>query len=137
YRPRGERLGYISLKRTIITGSSFSVRSNILTKRVLLAARVRLHELRRDQLHIMAKCRNHSGPIVGSACCFHRNYTSWDASEEIGQLFPSQPSLQNRFTPRICSVHLKYVLCDIQPDHLCRHLGRTSSAQPTTRQGPY
>lgn len=84
---------------------------------VLLTLDERLHVVRGNQLHLMAKHDHLAGPLMRAATCLLHNCRRWLLGHEIRKAQPRQ------FLPKLwlpCNrraMNLKNSLCQIHPNH--------------------
>jgi hypothetical protein len=76
---------------------------------------IRLHELRRHELHRMSLGLQPSRPIVSTSTGFHANQAGWLLGEKGQYLLASQSSLNNDFAALINTVHLEHIFGQIDP----------------------
>ncbi len=74
----------------------------------------------RDQPNLVAQLADLATPEVSAAAGFHRNHASRQLAEKLQHLRPPQLLTQNRLACAVSSMHLEYILRQIESDRL-RH----------------
>src|SRR5215210_3697337 len=82
-------------------------------KVVLVALAERLHELGRDQLHVMAQCEKLAAEVMGTNTGFHANQTGWHVGEARLNLPTRELLVQNNGTSGIQANQMEAVLADV------------------------
>jgi len=83
---------------------------------VLVRLHVRLHELRRHQLHLMSQLAELPRPVVGTSTGFQAHQTRWQIGE-IGQnLFANQRLTDDFLASGVHTEDMKGILGNIKTD---------------------
>src|SRR5262249_50001220 len=83
---------------------------------VLLPLDERLDVARRDQPRAMAQLADLTGPVVSAGASFHRDDARRLQRQKTNKLWAGHASTQQRMPGSIRSMHLEYVLRDVQSD---------------------
>jgi hypothetical protein len=84
---------------------------------ILLPPHERLYIGGRDQPNFMAKLGELTGPVMCSTTRLQRHRATRLGHKEIQQLSSADRLAEHFSTSPICSVHVKYMLGDIQTDY--------------------
>ncbi|AKH19514.1 hypothetical protein AAY24_03150 [Sedimenticola thiotaurini] len=93
---------------------------------VLVCFYVRLYMLGTHLAELMAKRFELTRPIAGTTTGLYTNSTAWQSREERTKLFAVQSLFQDSMAMLIYSMHLKYILGEIDDDSLNIHKGPSS-----------
>src|SRR6266705_4746264 len=87
---------------------------------------IRLHELGRHALHLVAMCAEASRPVVRAATGFHADAYGGQLRQKGHQVMPGQALAQDDLAPLIHAHRVKHALCNVDPEyaHLWFHWTR-------------
>ena len=92
---------------------------------VLVALHVRLHKLRRNQLHCESHLLQLTRPVMSATAGLHANLAAWlnRLKQHLDPVRPGKPPAPDCLLFAVYAVDLKHVLCQINPNSNKLHGG--------------